>query len=195
MMALIERIEIRLVDIPPKVKRTDAIQSFVSQETPIVSITDADGAVGTGYSYTTGTGGSSVMRLINDHLAPRLIGKDAERIEAIWRELEYATHATTIGAISALRSPRSTLRSGICAASGAASPYGSSPAAPPTVGPSTRPRAAGCTSTSARWSMTRSPHGSEDSQVRRSRLVGRARQRTIVVSRRCARRSAPTTRS
>ncbi len=101
-MALIERIEMRLVDIPPKVKRTDAIQSFVSQETPIVSITDADGAVGTGYSYTIGTGGSSVMRLIADHLAPRLIGKDAERIEAIWRELEYATHATTIGAISAL---------------------------------------------------------------------------------------------
>jgi L-alanine-DL-glutamate epimerase-like enolase superfamily enzyme len=102
MMALIERTEIRLVDIAPKVKRTDAIQSFVSQETPIVSITDADGAVGTGYSYTIGTGGSSVMRLIADHLAPRLIGKDAERIEAIWRDLEYATHATTIGAISAL---------------------------------------------------------------------------------------------
>jgi L-alanine-DL-glutamate epimerase-like enolase superfamily enzyme len=101
-MALIERVELRLVDIPPKVKRTDAIQSFVSQETPIVTITDGDGAVGTGYSYTIGTGGSSVMRLISDHLAPRLIGKDAERIEAIWRELEYATHATTIGAISAL---------------------------------------------------------------------------------------------
>ena len=96
------RIELRLVDLPPKVKRTDAIQSFVSQETPIVTITDSDGAVGTGYSYTIGTGGSSVMRLLADHLAPRLIGKDAERIEAIWRELEFATHATTIGAISAL---------------------------------------------------------------------------------------------
>ncbi len=33
-MARIERIEMRLVDIPPKVRRTDAIQSFVSQETP-----------------------------------------------------------------------------------------------------------------------------------------------------------------
>jgi len=29
-MARIERIELRLIDIPPKVKRTDAIQSFVS---------------------------------------------------------------------------------------------------------------------------------------------------------------------
>ena len=101
-MARIERVEWRLVDIKPKVKRTDAIQSFVSQETPIVTITDADGATGTGYSYTIGTGGSSVMRLIADHLAPRLIGRDAERIEAIWRELEFATHATTIGAITAL---------------------------------------------------------------------------------------------
>ena len=101
-MARIERVELRLVDIPAKVKRTDAIQSFVSQETPIVAITDSDGAIGTGYSYTIGTGGSSVMRLLADHLAPRLIGKDAERIEAIWRELEFATHATTIGAISAL---------------------------------------------------------------------------------------------
>jgi L-alanine-DL-glutamate epimerase-like enolase superfamily enzyme len=101
-MARIERVELRMVDLPPKVKRTDAIQSFVSQETPIVSITDSDGATGVGYSYTIGTGGSSVMRLLADHLAPRLIGKDGERIEAIWRDLEFATHATTIGAISAL---------------------------------------------------------------------------------------------
>ena len=101
-MARIEKVDLRLVDIKPKVKRTDAIQSFVSQETPIVTITDSEGAVGIGYSYTIGTGGSSVMRLLRDHLAPRLLGRDAERVEAIWHELEFATHATTIGAISAL---------------------------------------------------------------------------------------------
>lgn len=101
-MAKIEKIELRMVDLPPKVKRTDAIQSFVSQETPIVTITDADGATGTGYSYTIGTGGSSVMRLLSDHLAPLLIGEDADRIEAIWHKMEFATHATTIGAITAL---------------------------------------------------------------------------------------------
>jgi L-alanine-DL-glutamate epimerase-like enolase superfamily enzyme len=66
-MARIERIELRLIDIPPKVKRTDAIQSFGSQETPIVTVIDSDGAAGTGYSYTIGTGGSSVMRLLSDH--------------------------------------------------------------------------------------------------------------------------------
>ncbi|HEY5818502.1 MAG TPA: mandelate racemase/muconate lactonizing enzyme family protein [Mesorhizobium sp.] len=101
-MAKIEKVELRMVDLVPKVKRTDAIQSFVSQETPIVTITDSDGAVGTGYSYTIGTGGSSVMRLLADHLAPRIIGRDADRIEAIWHELEFFTHATTIGAITAI---------------------------------------------------------------------------------------------
>lgn len=101
-MARIERIELCMVDLRPKVVRTDAIQSFVSQETPLVTITDSDGAQGTGYSYTIGTGGSSVMRLLADHLGPRLIGRDADQIEAIWHELEFATHATTIGAITAI---------------------------------------------------------------------------------------------
>src|SRR3954463_8762570 len=98
-MARIERIELRMVDLIPKVKRTDAIQSFVSQETPIVTITEADGATGTGYSYTIGTGGSPVMRLIADHLAPRLIGCDAVRIEAIRHDLEFPPLAPPIRAI------------------------------------------------------------------------------------------------
>lgn len=101
-MARIEKIELRMVDLPPKVKRVDAIQSFVSQETPILTITDSDGATGIGYSYTIGTGGSSIMRLLSDHLVPLLIGEDADCIEALWRKMEFATHATTIGAITAL---------------------------------------------------------------------------------------------
>lgn len=101
-MARIEMVELRMVDLVPQVTRTDAIQSFVSQETPIVTVTDTDGARGTGYSYTIGTGGSSVMRLLADHLAPRLIGKDADRIEAIWHDLEFSTHATTVGAITSI---------------------------------------------------------------------------------------------
>ncbi|MFO1070616.1 MAG: mandelate racemase/muconate lactonizing enzyme family protein [Geminicoccaceae bacterium] len=101
-MAQIERIEIMMVDLIPKVVRTDAIQAFTSQETPIVRITDSDGVVGTGYSYTIGTGGSSVVRLIHDHLAPELIGRDAEMIEQIWKSLLFKTHATAVGAITSL---------------------------------------------------------------------------------------------
>jgi L-alanine-DL-glutamate epimerase-like enolase superfamily enzyme len=101
-MATIDRVEIMMVDLVPKVVRTDAIQAFVSQETPIVRITDSDGAVGTGYCYTIGTGGSSVIRLLHDHLAPELIGRDADMVEDIWKTLFFKTHATAVGAITAL---------------------------------------------------------------------------------------------
>jgi L-alanine-DL-glutamate epimerase-like enolase superfamily enzyme len=98
----IERIEILQVDLAPKVARSDAIQSFVTQETPLVRITCADGAVGTGYAYTIGTGGSSVCALLRDHLAPKLIGRDAAQIEGLWKELFFLTHATAVGAITSL---------------------------------------------------------------------------------------------
>src|SRR5450631_1702436 len=101
-MALIERVELTLVDLKPKVRRTDAIQSFVSQETPIVRVFDRDGAMGTGYTYTIGTGGSSIVALLRDHLAPLLIGREAELIETIWRDLLFSTHATSVGAITSL---------------------------------------------------------------------------------------------
>jgi L-alanine-DL-glutamate epimerase-like enolase superfamily enzyme len=101
-MTRITSIEILQVDLPPPVPRSDAIQSFVTQETPIVRLGMDDGSSGTGYSYTIGTGGSSVVALLKDHLAPKLLGRDPSLIESIWRDLLFATHATTVGAITSL---------------------------------------------------------------------------------------------
>ncbi|HKI14665.1 MAG TPA: mandelate racemase/muconate lactonizing enzyme family protein, partial [Roseiarcus sp.] len=101
-MARIDRVEVLMVDLKPKLKRVDAIQSFVSQETPIVRIFSDDGAIGAGYCYTIGTGGCSVVDLIVRSLAPRLIGRDPAFIEAIWRDLLFHTHATAVGAITSL---------------------------------------------------------------------------------------------
>ncbi len=101
-MPLIERVEIFQVDLPPATVRTDAIQAFVKQETPIVRITCSDGAQGVGYAYTIGTGGSSVVALLRDHLCPLLIGRDAAEIERLWKELFFLTHATAVGAITSL---------------------------------------------------------------------------------------------
>src|SRR5213596_4212534 len=101
-MPKIVSVELLQVDLAPPIPRSDAIQSFVTQETPFVRIACDDGSQGTGYSYTIGTGGSSVIALLRDHLAPRLIGRDAEHIEAIWRELLFHTHATSVGAITSL---------------------------------------------------------------------------------------------
>lgn len=101
-MAKITRVEALMVNLVPAVKRTDAIQSFVCQETPILRITDADGLVGTGYSYTIGTGGPAIMALLQHTLAPALIGREASEIERIWRDLMFLTHATSVGVITSL---------------------------------------------------------------------------------------------
>jgi len=101
-MAKIVQIDFMMVDLEPKVKRVDAIQSFVRQETPFVRITDSEGAVGCGYGYTIGTGGRGIMSLIEHTLAPLLIGRDADEIEAIWRAMLFTSHATTVGPITSI---------------------------------------------------------------------------------------------
>lgn len=157
-MAKITYVEIRMVDLVPMVERTDAIQSFVSQETPIVTITDADGAVGVGYSYTIGTGGSAVISLLSETLVPRLIGREAEEIEAIWRALLFVTHATAVGAITSLalaaidtalwdlRCKRAALPLWRMAGGGRSLRFRFTP-----------PKAAGCTLKPQRWSRMPSP--------------------------------------
>jgi len=101
-MATIDRIELCMVDLQPLVKRTDAIQSFDSQETPIVRLTDSEGATGIGYSYTIGQGGPAIVSLLSETLLPQLIGREAEDIERLWRELLFSTHATAVGAVTSL---------------------------------------------------------------------------------------------
>ena len=101
-MASITQVEVRMVDLLPKVERTDAIQSFVSQETPIVTLRDSDGAVGTGYCYTIGTGGHAIVALLEKTLVPALLGRDPEAIEKVWNDLLFCTHATSVGAITSL---------------------------------------------------------------------------------------------
>ena len=101
-MARISRADAFLVDLPPKVERRDAIQSFKSQETIFVALRDADGAEGTGYSFTIGDGGPAVLSLLQRTLLPALMGREAERIEANWRALLFHSHATAVGPIMAL---------------------------------------------------------------------------------------------
>ena len=98
----IDRVRLRQVNLPPKVQRTDAIQSFVTQETILLTLVCSDGIEATGYAYTIGTGGSSVVALLKDHLVPRLLGQNPVHIEAIWKDLFFHTHATAVGAMTSL---------------------------------------------------------------------------------------------
>jgi L-alanine-DL-glutamate epimerase-like enolase superfamily enzyme len=101
-MSLITRAEAYLIDLEVETVRTDAVQSFLSQETIFVELGTDDGLTGTGYSYTIGTGGRAVLSMLRDHLLPRTVGKDSRNVEAIWADLMWSTHATVVGAITSL---------------------------------------------------------------------------------------------
>ncbi|MFC0430284.1 hypothetical protein [Kutzneria buriramensis] len=101
-MATVRKAEAFLVDIEVEQVRTDAVQAFLSQETVFVELTTDDGAVGVGYTYTIGTGGTAVLALLRDHLLLSLVGADATGIEAVWHDLFASTRATTVGAITSL---------------------------------------------------------------------------------------------
>jgi L-alanine-DL-glutamate epimerase-like enolase superfamily enzyme len=91
-----------LVDLPVEAVRTDAVQAFLKQETVFVEITTNDGLTGRGYSYTIGTGGTAVLAMLSDYLLPKLLGRDARHVEAIWRDLFASSRATSVGAITSL---------------------------------------------------------------------------------------------
>ncbi len=102
MSGTIRRVDAYLVDLLPERPRTDAIQAFTKQETIFVEVENQDGAVGTGYAYTIGTGGRAVLAHLRHDLLPLIPGEDANRIEAIWQKLFWATHGTVVGPITSL---------------------------------------------------------------------------------------------
>ena len=91
-----------LSDLDVETVRTDAVQSFLKQETIFVRIRTAGGVQGLGYSYTIGTGGRAVLSLLRETLLEVVLGMDVNRPEEIWRTLHSATRATTVGVITSL---------------------------------------------------------------------------------------------
>jgi L-alanine-DL-glutamate epimerase-like enolase superfamily enzyme len=91
-----------LVDIEVETVRTDAMQTFVKQETIFVELATADGLTGVGYSYTIGTGGRAVLAMLREHLLPVIVGRDSREVEGAWRALYDSTRATSVGVITGL---------------------------------------------------------------------------------------------
>ena len=102
-MAPIRAVEILQVDLAPKVVRTDAIQSFVTQETPIVRITLRRRRRGRRLHATrSAPAARRWSRCCATTSRRSSIGRDPDCIEAIWKDLFFHTHATAVGAITSL---------------------------------------------------------------------------------------------
>ena len=176
-MPKISRVEVFQVDLAPKVLRSDAIQAFSKQETPMVRVWTDDGVDGTGYSYTIGTGGSAVVALLRDYMAPWLLGRDAEMVEEIWKGLFFYTHANSVGATVSLALAAVDIALWDLRSSAHAHHSISSLAAPNVAYRSTIPKEAGSISPLRSLSPMRSRRGKRVFEASRSRSGSRTSQR------------------
>lgn len=88
-----------LVRIPVEPPKGDAIQKFTALELPIVRIIDAAGNSGTGFGYTIGQGGSTILELLQTELLGKLEGEDSRRIGYVHHFLRKKLHALGPGVV------------------------------------------------------------------------------------------------
>jgi L-alanine-DL-glutamate epimerase-like enolase superfamily enzyme len=98
----IESVETRLYRVPPTVRISDAIQSIHRWEWIVTTIRTDDGRVGTGWSYTLGMGGTGIRAIIDDYLAPLVVGMNARDVERIWNRCWLELHANGSGGFTTL---------------------------------------------------------------------------------------------
>lgn len=80
---MIDRVETAYYRLPLE-KFGDAGHGAIDSEELITLKLFADGLVGHGYAYTIGRGGRAIQVLIEHDLAPLLLGRQAEEVEALW---------------------------------------------------------------------------------------------------------------
>lgn len=98
----IESIQTRLYRVPPSVRISDSIQSINTWEWIITTIHTDRGLSGSGWSYTLGMGGSALRAIIDDYLAPILLGMEVNDVERVWRKCWLELHANGSGGFTTL---------------------------------------------------------------------------------------------
>lgn len=92
-MPTIAAVEAGCYRIPLPVVLSDSTHGRIPAfELVTARLRDAEGAEGTGYTYTVGTAGRAVVELIDRYLAPVLVGHDAGRIEQLWQRMWWTLH-------------------------------------------------------------------------------------------------------
>lgn len=107
-MASITRFEPGYYRLPLPVPLADSMHGEMRVfELNTVRLTDADGAVGTGYTFTCGRNGAAIDAVLRRDWPELVVGEDADRIEHLWHTLWWASHyggrgGPTVLALSAL---------------------------------------------------------------------------------------------
>ena len=100
-MPTLSKISTDLFQVPLKEVLSDAKHGDHTHFDLITTTVELDNGVqGTGYTYTGGRGGRAIKALIEHDLAPLLIGKDAEAIEALYDEMQWHIHYVGRGGIA-----------------------------------------------------------------------------------------------
>ncbi|QDT68512.1 Starvation-sensing protein RspA [Planctomycetes bacterium MalM25] len=98
----VSHIDIALYHVPLAQPLEDAIHG-VQREFSLVTVrlTTDDGATGMGYTYAVGkTGGTAIAAMLQDNLAPLIVGEDPRNIERLWKKMWWATHYVGRGGIA-----------------------------------------------------------------------------------------------
>ena len=100
-MSRIDGVEVRIFDVPLAEVLTDAKHGDHTHfELVTATVRTADGAEGTGYTYTGGRGGRAVKAMIEHDLVPFLIGKDASDVEGLYDAMQWHVHYVARGGIA-----------------------------------------------------------------------------------------------
>ncbi|MEM1287010.1 MAG: mandelate racemase/muconate lactonizing enzyme family protein [Pseudomonadota bacterium] len=100
-MAKIDKVEVRLFDVPLAEVLTDAKHGDHTHfELVTATVSTSDGAVGTGYTYTGGKGGRAIAAMIEHDLTPFLNGRDPANVEALYEAMQWHVHYVARGGIA-----------------------------------------------------------------------------------------------
>src|SRR5215213_7575726 len=110
-MSTIANLEAGFYRVPLPTVLTDSTHGKMRAfELCAVRVRDADGAEGTGYTFTVGRNGGAIHDILSRELPEIVAGEEADRIERRWRKLWGALHYGGPGGPTGLRSPPSTWR-------------------------------------------------------------------------------------
>ena len=97
----ITSVEARLFNVPLDEVLVDAKHgNHTHFQLVTATITLEDGSHGTGYTYTGGKGGTAILAMIRDDLAPFLTGQHAENVEELYDAMQWHVHYVARGGVA-----------------------------------------------------------------------------------------------